>query len=198
MANLDRVVNVQISLNTTGISVEGFNTMLAVGAHAHSLARVETYTSASDMITAGFSDTDPLYLAAVDAFSQTPRPRQVKIGRRQASAIAVNVKTLTSAGVYTVTVSHLDSNSEIVETPYSYTNSGGDAQAIALGIKALIDADSSAVVTAVAANGILTLTTTAGDAFAVKTTSNMAQTVSQVTETIAETMAAIQKYDNDW
>ena len=66
MANLDRVVNVQISLNTTGISVEGFNTMLAVGAHAHSLARVETYTSASDMITAGFSDTDPLYLAAVD------------------------------------------------------------------------------------------------------------------------------------
>ena len=105
---------------------------------------------------------------------------------------------MTSAGVYTVTVSHLDSNSEIVETPYSYTNSGGDAQAIALGIKALIDADSSAVVTAVAANGILTLTTTAGDAFAVKTTSNMAQTVSQVTETIAETMAAIQKYDNDW
>ena len=198
MGDISRIVNVQISLNTTGISVEGFDTMLAVGAHAHSLARVETYTQASDMITAGFSDTDPLYLAAVDAFSQTPRPKQVKIGRRQASAIAINVKTLTSAGVYKVTVSHLDSDSNVVATPYSYTNSGGDAQAIALGIKALIDADTSAVVTAVAANGILTLTTTDGGAFAIETTSNMAQTVSQVTETIAETMAAIQKYDNDW
>ena len=96
--------------------------MLAVGAHAHSLARVETYTSASDMITAGFSDTDPLYLAAVDAFSQTPRPKQVKIGRRQAASVNINVKTLTSAGVYKLTISHLDADSNVVEVPYTYTN----------------------------------------------------------------------------
>ena len=87
MANLDRIVSCLISLNTTGISVEGFNTMLIVGAHANSLARVETYTQASDMISAGFSDTDPVYLAAVDAFSQTPKPAQVKIGRRQAASV---------------------------------------------------------------------------------------------------------------
>ena len=198
MANLDRVVNVQISLNTTGISVEGFNTMLIVGAHAHSLARVETYTAASDMVSAGFGETDPLYLAAVDAFSQTPRPKQVKIGRRQASAVAVNVDTVTSAGVYKVTVSHMDANSEVVDDVYSYTNSGGDASAIALGIKALIDADSSAVVTATAAGGVLTLTTTAGDAFMVATSANMSQSVSAVTETIPQTMAAIVGYDNDW
>ena len=72
MGDMSRICQVDISLNTTGISVEGFNTMLAVGAHAHSLARVETYTSASDMISAGVSDIDPLYLAAVVAFSQTP------------------------------------------------------------------------------------------------------------------------------
>ena len=115
MGDISRIVNVQISLNTTGISVEGFNTMLIVGAHANSLARVETYTSASDMITAGFSDTDPLYLAAVDAFSQTPKPRQVKIGRRQAASVAVTVASLTSAGVYKLTISHLDDNSNVIE-----------------------------------------------------------------------------------
>lgn len=198
MANLDRVVNVQISLNTTGISVEGFNTMLVVGAHAHSLARVETYTQASDMITAGFSDTDPLYLAAVDAFSQTPRPRQVKIGRRQAASVAVTVASLTSAGVYKLAVSHLDDNSNVVEKVYSYTNAGGTSGSILTGLKEQIDADSKAAVTTVVSADTLTLTTKDGGAFAVSTSANMAQSVASVTETIPQTMAAIQSYDNDW
>lgn len=198
MANLDRVVNVQISLNTTGISVEGFNTMLVVGTHAHSLARVETYTQASDMITAGFSDTDPLYLAAVDAFSQTPRPRQVKIGRRQAASVAVTVASLTSAGTYRVTVSHLDDNSNVIEKVYSYTNTGGTAGDIVTGIKGQIDDDATAVVTAAVSVGTLTLTTKDGNAFAVNVSANMAQSVASVTETIPQTMAAIQSYDNDW
>jgi hypothetical protein len=198
MANLDRVVNVQISLNTTGISVEGFNTMLIVGAHAHSLARVETYTAASDMIAAGFSDTDPLYLAAVDAFSQTPRPRQVKIGRRLADAVDVQAKKVTSAGTYKVTISTKDTDGNVTSTPYTYTNSGGTASDIALGLKALIDADSSAAVTATQLGDVLTLTGVSGDSFKVEVSSNMSMGVKTVTETIAETMAAIVKGDNDW
>lgn len=198
MGSLERIVNCQISLNTTGLSVEGFNTMLVVGSHAHSLARVETYTQASDMITAGFSDTDPVYLAAVDAFSQTPRPRQVKIGRRQAASVAVTVASLTSAGVYKLTVSSLDDNSNVVEKVYSYTNAGGTAGDILTGLKTQIDADSTAVVTAAISDNTLTLTTTGGDAFAVATSANMAQSVASVTETIPQTMAAIQSYDNDW
>lgn len=85
MANLDRIVNVQISLNTTGISKEGFSTLLVVGTHSHSTARVLSYTSVDDMITDGFSATDAIYLAVADAFSQTPRPSVVKVGRRVAS-----------------------------------------------------------------------------------------------------------------
>lgn len=42
MANLDRIVNVQISLNTTGISKEGFSTLLIVGEHLNTLSRVTT------------------------------------------------------------------------------------------------------------------------------------------------------------
>ena len=198
MGDISRIVKVDISLNTTGLSVEGFNTMLIVGAHVNSLARVETYTQASDMISAGFSDTDPVYLAAVDAFSQTPKPAQVKIGRRQAASVAVTVASLTSAGVYKLTVSHLDDNSNVVEKAYSYTNTGGTASAILTGLKEQIDADSTAVVTAAVSGNTLTLTTTGGGAFAVATSANMAQSVASVTETIPQTMAAIQSYDNDW
>jgi hypothetical protein len=198
VGDISRIVNVQISLNTTGISVEGFNTMLIVGAHAHSLARVETYTAASDMIAAGFSDTDPLYLAAVDAFSQTPRPRQVKIGRRLADAVDVQAKKVTSAGTYKVTISTKDTDGNVTSTPYTYTNSGGTASDIALGLKALIDADSSAAVTATQLGDVLTLTGVSGDSFKVEVSSNMSMGVKTVTETIAETMAAIVKGDNDW
>ena len=198
MGDISRIVKVDISLNTTGLSVEGFNTMLIVGAHVNSLARVETYTQASDMISAGFSDTDPVYLAAVDAFSQTPRPAQVKIGRRQAASVAVTVASLTSAGVYKLTVSNLDDNSNVVEKAYSYTNTGGTAGDILTGLKEQIGADSAAVVTAAVSENTLTLTTKGGGAFAVATSANMAQSVASVTETIPQTMAAIQSYDNDW
>lgn len=198
MANLDRICNVQIALNTTGVSAEGFSTLLLVGAHAHSLARVESYTQASDMIADGFSDSDPLYLAAVDAFSQTPRPQQVKIGRRQAAVVDVAIVSLTANGEYKLTVSCMDENSDVQEKTYTFTNSAGDAQSIAVGLKALIDADNDAVVTAAAASGLLTLTGNTDDAFCVKTSGNMRQSVRTVKETIPQTMAAITAYDNAW
>ena len=198
MANLDRVVNVQIGLNTTGVSTEGFSTLLVVGAHAHTLPRVSTYTSASDMITDGFSDTDPLYLAVADAFSQTPKPAQVKVGRRQASAVDVTIATLTSAGTYTIKVNSLDANSNVVTQTYTYTNSGGTAGDVATALQNLIANDTSAVVTATVASDVITITSGSGDAFALELTSNLAQSVNAVTETIAETMTAITGYDNDW
>lgn len=198
MANLDRVVNVQISLNTTGISTEGFSTLLCVGAHAHTLPRVSTYTSASDMIADGFSDTDPLYLMVADAFSQTPKPSMVKVGRRQVSALDITVAKVMSAGVYTVKVNSLNANSETVTQTYTYTNSGGTASAIATALQNLISNDTNAVVTATVTNEVITVTGKTDAAFAIEVTNNMTQTVKTVDETIAETMTAITGYDNGW
>ena len=198
MANLDRVVNVQISLNTTGISTEGFSTLLCVGAHAHTLPRVTTYTSASDMIADGFSDTDPLYLMVADAFSQTPKPSMVKVGRRQVSALDITVAKVMSAGVYTVKVNSLNANSETVTQTYTYTNSGGTASAIATALQNLISNDTNAVVTATVTNEVITVTGKTDAAFAIEVTNNMTQTVKTVDETIAETMTAITGYDNGW
>ena len=198
MGDISRICQVDISLNTTGISTEGFSTLLCVGAHAHTLPRVSTYTSASDMIADGFSDTDPLYLMVADAFSQTPKPSMVKVGRRQVSAVNVTVAKVTSAGVYTVKVNSLNANSETVTKTYTYTNSGGTAAAIATALQNLISNDTKAVVTATVTNEVITVTGKTDAAFAIEITNNMTQTVKTVDETIAETMTEITSYDNGW
>ena len=198
MGDISRICQVDISLNTTGISTEGFSTLLCVGAHAHTLPRVSTYTSASDMIADGFSDTDPLYLMVADAFSQTPKPSMVKVGRRQVSALDITVAKVTSAGVYTVKVNSLNANSETVSQTYTYTNSGGTASAIATALQNLISNDTKAVVTATVTNEVITVTSKTDAAFAIEITNNMTQTVKTVDETIAETMTAITSYDNGW
>ena len=198
MGDISRICQVDISLNTTGISTEGFSTLLCVGAHAHTLPRVSTYTSASDMIADGFSDTDPLYLMVADAFSQTPKPSMVKVGRRQVSALDITVAKVTSAGVYTVKVNSLNANSETVSQTYTYTNSGGTASAIATALQNLISNDTKAVVTATVTNEVITVTGKTDAAFAIEITNNMTQTVKTVDETIAETMTEITSYDNGW
>ena len=198
MGDISRICQVDISLNTTGISTEGFSTLLCVGAHAHTLPRVSTYTSASDMIADGFSDTDPLYLMVADAFSQTPKPSMVKVGRRQVSAVNVTVAKVTSAGVYTVKVNSLNANNETVTKTYTYTNSGGTASAIATALQNLISNDTKSVVTATVTNEVITVTGKTDAAFAIEITNNMTQTVKTVDETIAETMTEITSYDNGW
>ena len=198
MGDISRICQVDISLNTTGISTEGFSTLLCVGAHAHTLPRVSTYTSASDMIADGFSDTDPLYLMVADAFSQTPKPSTVKVGRRQVSALDITVAKVTSAGVYNVKVNSLNANNETVTKTYTYTNSGGTASAIATALQNLISNDTNAVVTATVTNEVITVTGKTDAAFAIEVTNNMTQTVKTVDETIAETMTEITGYDNGW
>lgn len=85
MANIDRIVNVQISLNTNSVSSEGFNTILVVGEHTHGTDRVKTYTNINDLTEDGFTTTDPIYKAVMSAFSQSPRPNIVKVGQRKTS-----------------------------------------------------------------------------------------------------------------
>lgn len=81
VGDISRIASVQIALNTTGISAEGFSTLLIVGTHDIKPTAVLSYTSVDDMISDGFKSDDALYLAAADAFAQTPRPSVVKIGR---------------------------------------------------------------------------------------------------------------------
>jgi hypothetical protein len=83
LADINRIANVQISLQGTGINKKDFNTILIACPEVVTASRVVAYTSADDMLDDGFEDTDAAYLAVRDALSQTPRPRYVKIGQKK-------------------------------------------------------------------------------------------------------------------
>jgi len=194
MANIDRIVSVNIALNTAGISKEGFSTLLIVGESTNALARVSSYTSSVQMTEDGYSETDPLYLMAADFFSQIPHPNVLKIGRRQVDEVAVTVENvLAEGGIYTVAVTSADATNT-----YTYTVASGDGSAEILGGLATAMA-TDPTVTAVYADATLTLTNRAtGTAFMVKVDKNLAKTNGASSETIAETMAACVAYDPDF
>ena len=194
MANIDRIVSVQISLSTAGISKEGFSTLLIVGESTVALPRVSTYTSSVQMTEDGYAETDPLYLMAVDFFSQIPHPNVLKVGRRQVDEVAITVKNvLAEGGTYSLTVASADATNT-----YTYTVQNGDGSAEILGgLETAMASDPT--VTAVYADDALTLTNqVAGTAFTVKADKNLTITNGASSETIAETMSACVGYDSDF
>lgn len=197
MANIDRIVNVQISLNTNGVSKEGFSTMLVVGTHANNLNRVTTYTNINDLINDGFSTDDPIYKAVSAAFSQTPRPRQVKVGRRQVDEVNISVNNVKDNTDYTITVSSKDTNGIITEQAYKFNSSiSATASAICEGLQNAMASDTA--VTAAASGENLKLTAKSGKSFAIKISSNLSAELTEPTEEIADSMNAIMASDADF
>lgn len=197
MANIDRIVNVQISLNTNGVSKEGFSTMLVVGTHANNLNRVTTYTNINDLINDGFSTDDPIYRAVSAAFSQTPRPRQVKVGRRQVEEVNLSVNNVKDNTDYTITVSSKDTDGTVDEEAYKYNSqTSATATKIVEGLQALMASDTA--VTATVSGEKLQLTAKSGKSFAIKISSNLSAELTEPTEEIADSMNAIMASDADF
>lgn len=197
MANIDRIVNVQISLNTNGVSKEGFSTMLVVGTHANTLNRVVTYTNINDLNNDGFSTNDPIYKAVSAAFSQTPRPRQVKVGRRQVEELNVSVSNVKDNTDYTITVSSKDNNGNVIEEVYKFSSStSATANSIIEGLQSEMDSDTA--VTATVTGEKLKLIAKSNKSFAVKLSNNLSMELTDPTEEIADTMTAISSSDSDF
>nr|DAV38626.1 MAG TPA: tail sheath protein [Caudoviricetes sp.] len=197
MANIDRIVNVQISLNTNGVSKEGFSTMLVVGTHANTLNRVTTYTNINDLTNDGFSTDDPIYKAVSVAFSQIPRPRQVKVGRRQIEEVNISVNNIKDNTDYTVTISSKDNKGIITEQEYQFNSStSATATTIVSGLQSAMTDDT--VVTATVESENLKLVTKSNKAFSVKVSSNLSIELAEPTEEIADTMSAITASDSDF
>lgn len=199
MANLDRIVKVDISLDTTGVSTEGFSTILCVGPHLHGLPRVSTYTAADQMLDDGFSADDPLYKMVSDAFSQTPSPAAVKVGRRQVNSCTVTVAQLGATSAYTLTVSGYGDDGNVTEKTYSYTNDEGSSEDVLQGLSTAVTGDESALLSASYSDGVLTLQAKdPSKPFALKASSMLSVELGSVTESVAQTMAAVMNSDSDF
>src|SRR3954447_9131499 len=96
MANIDRIVNVQISLRTVGVTNTSFSDLLLFGEYTASDGSLVNIITDPDELLDNFGcqPTDEIYLAAQVFFSQIPHPPRLYIGK---DANAVNIDTDLSA-----------------------------------------------------------------------------------------------------
>lgn len=100
-------VTVTVNLPGVGVTSQSFNTGLIVGTSTIITAteRLRLYTSLAAMLTDGFSNSSPEYLAAQFYFGQNPQPTQLYVGRRDLTASETSLAALqacrsTSGGWY--------------------------------------------------------------------------------------------------
>lgn len=103
---LSDYVSITISRLTQGIKRTGFGTPLLLAELDEFQGRVQTYTSMAG-IAEDFGSTDTVYLMAAKFFSQSPRPRTLKIGRKKGNTNDLQTFTpdiIPTAGTFTVTL----------------------------------------------------------------------------------------------
>ena len=121
--NIDQIIKVDIALNTAGISKLGFNTIMVCGPHAKTLERVLAISDPDELLDLGFESTDPIYVAVNTAFSQTPAPSEVKVGRWQCDSIKVgliNEDTVQQGVEYSVDINYYDAQKNVKTITGSY------------------------------------------------------------------------------
>lgn len=201
MAKLDRIVNVQIALNTTAIKQQEFSDLLILGPHARSLTRTMIITDADELLDMGFSALDPIYKAALSVFSQIPTVSRLFIGRQLVASVAATVTQAVEDAVYTVTVQWRDVNGVAQTATASVTAGAADIVTdIAADLVTAIEASAAgAAVVATSALGVVTINpTTVGDSFAVSVTGSITLPIATSTELPSVALAAAQSETDDW
>lgn len=87
--NVNDIIKMDISRNTSSVSRAGFGTILFLGLNAKFSERVRLYSSLS-AVSNDFSEETDEYLAAQKVFSQSPTPTTFKVARKGADE-ALNV-----------------------------------------------------------------------------------------------------------
>jgi hypothetical protein len=147
MATLNDIVSVQIALQTSGVNRGEFGIPIIVAPLMTFPERVRVYTSAA---SAAEDDLPPLVKTALsDAFSQTPRPTKIKVGRRAVLKGVIRPSSLIALGVYSFKVGS--------ET-YTYTADGTPtASEIVTGLAAAVSGDTDEIITATVSGDTLEL-----------------------------------------
>ena len=199
--SLDSIVSVNISLASAGLSKPGFGTIMCacnlpsavVTLWGPDLSR--TYTSAAAMLDAaeGFVASDKAYKMVAQCFSQSPKPKFVKVGRlatNHTQTIDLTPTNTTIGFVYTGKVQNSTWTFTVAQATVSSICAGIAAAITALGVSGCLATDNTTKVTITATAG-LTLDLT-----------HMSKelTVEDVTADpgIADDLTDIVAADNDW
>lgn len=191
MASIDRLVDVQISLNTTGIATSSFSDGMFVVPHCLNLSRIMAITGADQLLEMGARPTDLVYLAAQAWFSQGKHPGKLYIGRKQINSVKLAVNKA-KAAEYKITVARKVGGETVTQTASTTGTAEMQPSAIATALKT---AAASIGVTVSVNNNVLTISS--DDAFTLKYVSLDKQEESS-TESWTDALSAIQKAGGDW
>lgn len=199
MAYTDPTIT-NVTLQTSAAAQEGFGVQLFLGIHAFFPERVRSYSSTTSAL-ADFPSTSQEYIALSAAFSQSPPPAIVKVGRRNSTTV---VTPLNVADTIEYTLDVTVNEGDKVQIAYT-AGALDDEEAVVDALKLAIDGDAAvaAHVTAtkvgVGAAAILNIiATTATDEYAVSNNNvNVSLTFTSI-ETGADTLAAIDLVDDDY
>ena len=163
--SLADIVNSTTTSTTVNPTRPGFGVPLIASYNTHGGPLVQFFTSLPSMVTAGFTTTEPTYLAASKIASQTPAPPTWAVGRRVNAPLQTIKLTCTDAvgdvGSNKSYSMNLVSTFDGVVHSISIASTGVPATDAAT-INTAITAFAMAGCTATNASGVITLTQTAG------------------------------------
>jgi hypothetical protein len=184
--SLEKIVTVNITRQTAGVTQSGFGTPLILGPNGFA-DEVRTYSSLA-AVAADYATSDAEYVMASKIFSQNPKLPQIKAGLLSTPVAQVVTFTPTVANntEYVVTING---------TPYSFT-SDADATAaeIVTGLKAAI---TDPLVVESGTTTLILTAATAGLAFTYEST-GLTAVLTTANNGPAEDIAALSQVDNDW
>lgn len=205
MSTLDDFVSVTVTTVSQTPSQVGFGTPLVAAYHTlDPVQRVRGYNRLQDAVADGIVSTGvtaAAYAALSAAFSQSPRPAEVKLGRLASAPTQVTVLTPTNATAGTVFRFDFGALGASLTTLTRTVPGSSSIAAECTAIKALIDALSLAVTVTTPGSANVTITTnTPGVLFDVRnwTSSLLLSDTTAVAGTLATDLAAIAAEDNDW
>lgn len=200
MANISRIIDCQISLNTAGVSSMGFSTLMVVGPHAYTADRVLSVGSSDELLELGFKSDDAIYIAVNDALSQTPRPKQVKVGRFQCDSVRLSMVGTASAGVvFSATITIVDEKGVSATETVSYNAIGDDTTDVVLKGLASSMSGSSAFKASVSEEQLVIKANDPNLNFGIEVNSNLKiYSFEPVVSSVADNMALICATDDDF
>lgn len=189
MSDLDDVVQVVITDQTTAIATASFAIPLILATFTNFAERARTYLSITE-VAGDFATTSNVYKMASQAFGQSSvigaTPPSIVVGRRQVDTV-VFTPTVADNTAYVVTLNG---------TPYTFTSgAGATATTIVTGLKAAIGTPAGITVT-----GTTTLSlspTVQGTAWSVTSSTNLTG-VNTATETWPAALLAVDAENDVW
>lgn len=191
MSDLNDVVRVVITDQTTAIATASFAVPLILATFTNFSERARTYLSITE-VGADFSSTSNVYKMASQAFSQSSvigaPPPSIVVGRRQVDEVTLTPVVANNA-TYTVTINGI---------PYSFVS---DGTATAAEITAGLDTAIGTPTGITSTDNIGTLTvevTTPGTAWSILVSSNLTQVNTTPTETWPDALLAVDAENDIW